>query len=158
MLRLKNPLRNGTGKGDRMTPNGIALAATVILLFPMGYFLLAAPAFLLVKLDIPPVTQLLRGMFNAHFLMVSIAGVIGTLAFAVAGRLTFAIGVGLIAAFAVWARGWFLRQWDVQLSARDAGDAGAVRRLRRLHWVGMLCNAIVLVAVVGSIPYIAASA
>jgi len=154
VLRLKNPLRNGTGKGDRMTSNGIALAATVILLFPMGYFLLAAPAFLLVRLDIPPVTQLLRGMFNAHFLMVSIAGV--SLAFAVAGRLTFAIGVGLIAAFAVWARGWFLRQWDVQLSARDAGDAGAVRRLRRLHWAGMLCNAIVLVAVVGSIPYIAA--
>jgi hypothetical protein len=141
-----------------MTSNGIALAATVILLFPMGYFLLAAPAFLLVKLDIPPVTQLLRGMFNAHVLMVSIAGVIGTLAFAVAGRLTFAIGVGLIAAFAVWARGWFLRQWDVQLSARDAGDAGAVRQLRRLHWAGMLCNATVLVAVVGSIPYIAASA
>jgi uncharacterized membrane protein YdcZ (DUF606 family) len=97
-------------------------------------------------------------MFNAHFLMVSIAGVIGTLAFAVAGRLTFAIGVALIAAFAVWARGWFLRQWDVQLNARDAGDAGAVRRLRRLHWAGMLCNATVLVAVVGSIPYIAASA
>jgi hypothetical protein len=141
-----------------LTSNGIALAATVILLFPMGYFLLAAPAFLLVKLDIPPVTQLLRGMFNAHFLMVSIAGVIGTLAFAVAGRLTFAIGVALIAAFAVWARGWFLRQWDVQLNARDAGDAGAVRRLRRLHWAGMLCNATVLVAVVGSIPYIAASA
>ena len=138
-----------------MTPNGIALAAVVILLFPMGYFLLAAPAFLLVKLDIPPVTQLLRGMFNAHFLMVSIAGVIGTLAFAVAGRLAFAIAVALIAAFAVWARGWFLRQWDVQLSARDAGDACAVRRLRRLHWAGMLCNAIVLVAVVGSIPYIA---
>ena len=60
MLRLKNPLRNGTGKGDRMTSNGIALVATVILLFPMGYFLLAAPAFLLVRLDIPPVTQLLR--------------------------------------------------------------------------------------------------
>ena len=57
-----------------MTPDGVALAAIVILLFPMGYFFLAAPAFLLVKLDIPHVTQLLRGMFNAHFLMMSIAG------------------------------------------------------------------------------------
>ena len=137
-----------------MTADGVALAAIVVLLFPMGYFLLAAPAFLLVKLDIPPVTQLLRGMFNAHFLMVSIAGVIGTIAFAVAGRLGFAIGIGLIAAFAVWGRGWFLRQWDVQLSARDAGDADAVRRLRRLHWGGMLCNAILLVVIVGSIPYV----
>ena len=50
-----------------MTPDGVAVAVMIILLFPMGYFMLASPAFLLVKLDIQPVTQLLRGMFNAHF-------------------------------------------------------------------------------------------
>ena len=141
-----------------MTSDGVALAAIVILLFPTGYFFLASPAFLLVKLDIPQVTQLLRGMFNAHFLMLTIAGLIGTVTFAATGRLAFAIGIGLIAAFAVWARGWFLRQWDAQLSARDAGDAGAVRRLRLLHWGGMLCNAILLFGIVGSIPYVAATA
>ena len=122
-----------------MTPNGIALAAAVILLFPMGYFLLAAPAFLLVKLDIPPVTQLLRGMFNAHFLMVSIAGVIGTLAFAVAGRLAFAIAVALIAAFAVWARGWFLRLWDTQL--RPGMPAMPVRYAGCAGCIGPACSA-----------------
>ena len=137
-----------------MTPDAVALLATVIVLLPMGYFLLASPAFLLVKLDIPPVAQLLRGMFNAYFLVLSIAGVIGTLAFAVEGRLVFAIGIGLIAAFAASARRWFLRLMDAELSARDAGDADAVHRLRRLHWGGMLCNAIQLVALVGSIPYI----
>ena len=137
-----------------MTSDGMALAAIVILLFPMGYFFLASPAFLLVKLDIPPVTQLLRGMFNMHFLMTGIASVIGAVTFALTGRPVFAIGVALIAAFAVWARGWFLRQWDVQLSARDAGDAAAVRRLRRLHWGGMLCNALELAVIVGSIPYV----
>ena len=137
-----------------MTSDGIALAAIVILLFPMGYFFLASPAFLLVKLDIPQVTQLLRGMFNAHFLMTSIAGAIGTITFALTGRPVFAIGVALIAAFAVWARGWFLRQWDAQLRARDAGDTAAVRRLRRLHWGGMLCNAAQLVAIVACIPYV----
>jgi hypothetical protein len=135
-------------------PDPVALAATVILLFPMGYFLLASPAFLLVTLNEPPVTQLLRGMFNAHFLMVTIAGAVATVAFAVAGRLVFAIGIGLIAAFAVWARPWFLQQMDAQMGARDAGDADAVRRLRRLHWGGMLCNATLLVAIVGSIPYV----
>ena len=87
-------------------------------------------------------------MFNAHFLMTSIAGGIGTVIFAMTGRPVFAVGVGLITAFAVWARGWFLRQWDIQLSARDAGDADAVRRLRRLHWGGMLSNAVQLVAIV----------
>ena len=65
-----------------MTSNAAALAATIILLFPMGYFFLPSPAFLLVRLDIPQVTQLLRGMFNVHFVAMSIAGVIGTLAFA----------------------------------------------------------------------------
>jgi hypothetical protein len=137
-----------------MMPDPVVLFAAVILLLPMGYFLLAAPAFLLVKLDIRPVTQLLRGMFNAYFLGLAIAGVIGTIAFAAEGRLVVAVGIGLIAAFAVLARRWFLRQMDAELSARDAGDPDAVRRLRRLHWGGMLCNAIELVAVVGSIPYL----
>ncbi|NOJ38935.1 hypothetical protein [Bradyrhizobium australiense] len=140
-----------------MTSDGIALAAIVILLFPMGYFFLASPAFLLVKLDIPPVAQLLRGMFNAHFLMLRIAALIGMVAFATAGRPVFAFGIALIAAVAIWGRGWFLRQWDAQLSARDAGDAAAVRRLRQLHWGGMLSNTVLLAAVVSSIPYISAT-
>ena len=141
-----------------MTSDGMALAAIVILLFPMGYFFLASPAFLLVKLDIPPVTQLLRGMFNAHFLMMRIAAIIGTVTFALTGRPIFAVVVTLVAAFVMWVRGWLLQKWDTELSARDAGDATAVRRLRRLHWVGMLCNAILLIAVIASIPYVSTTA
>ena len=137
-----------------MMPDPVALFATVVLLFPMGFFLLSAPAFLLVKLDIPEVTQLLRGMFSAYFLMVAIAGAVGTIALAVEGRPFVAIGIALIAAVAVWARRWFLQRWDAHLSARDAGDADAVRRLRRLHWGGMLCNAAQLVAIVACIPYV----
>jgi hypothetical protein len=140
-----------------MTAEGIALAAIVILLFPMGYFLLAAPAFLLVKLEIPEVAQLLRGMFRVHFLMVSVAGVIGTVTFALTGRWVFAIGIALITAFAFWGRRWFMQAWDAQQSAKDAGDAGAVHQLRRLHWGGMLSNAVLLAAVVASIPYVAST-
>ncbi len=138
-----------------MMPDAVVLFATIIVLLPMGYLLLAAPAFLLVRLDIPPVALLLRAMFNGYFLAMITAGVIGTLACAVAGRLVVAIGVGLIAAFAVSARRWFLRQMDAQLRARDAGDADAVRRLRRLHWGGMASNAVQLAVVVACIPYIA---
>ena len=140
-----------------MTSDGVALAAIVILLFPIGYFFLASPAFLLVKLDIPPVTQLLGGMFSVHFLMLRVTTVIGMVVFAATGRPAFALGVGLIAALAFWDRGWFMQRWNAQLSARDAGDADAVRRLRRLHWGGMLSNAVVLVAVVASIPYVSAA-
>jgi hypothetical protein len=138
-----------------MTPDNVALFATIIVLLPMVYFLLAAPAFLLVKLDIPPVTLLLRAMFSGYFLTVAIAGFVGTMAVAATGRLGLAIGIGLISAFAALSRRWFLRQMDARLSDRDAGDADAVRRLRRLHWGGMLSNAVQLAAVVACIPYIA---
>jgi hypothetical protein len=138
-----------------MMPDNFALFATIILLLPMFYFLLAAPAFLLVRLDIPQVGQLMRAMFSGYFLTLAIAGAIGTIAVAAEGRLVLAIAIGLIAAFAASSRRWFLRQMDARLSDRDAGDADAARRLRRLHWGGMLSNAIQLVAVVPSIPYIA---
>ena len=138
-----------------MTANAAALAATVILLFAMGYFFLASPAFLLVKLDIPQVSQLLRGMFNIQFVMMSVAGVFGTLAFVAAGHPLFAIAVGLVAICAILGRRWFMDKMDAELNARDSGDHEAVRRLRRLHWAGMLCNAVLLIAFVSSIPQIA---
>ncbi|MEA2892368.1 MAG: hypothetical protein QOI05_3161 [Bradyrhizobium sp.] len=138
-----------------MMPDNFALFATIILLLPMFYFLLAAPAFLLVRLDIPQVAQLMRAMFSGYFLTLAIAGAIGMIAVAAEGRLALAIAIGLIAAFAASSRRWFLRQMDARISDRDAGDADAVRRLRRLHWGGMLSNAIQLVAVVACIPYIA---
>jgi hypothetical protein len=145
--------RQGERKGVWMMPDNIALFATIILLLPMFYFLLAAPAFLLVRLDVPQIAQLLRAMFSGYFLTLAIAGAIGTIAVAAEGRLVLAIGIGLIAAFAASSRRWFLRQMDARVNDRDAGDA--VRRLRRLHWGGMLSNAIQLVAVVVCIPYIA---
>jgi hypothetical protein len=138
-----------------MVPDNVALFATIILLLPMGYFLLAAPAFLLVRLDIRPVTQLLRGMFNAYFVALIIAGSIGAVIVALDGRLLLTMGMGLIAAVATSSRDWFLPQMDARLRDRDAGDRDAVRRLRRLHWAGMLSNAIQLAAVVACIPYIA---
>ena len=141
-----------------MTPDPLAVAAMIILLFPMGYFTLASPAFLLVKLDVRPVAQLLRGMFNAHFLVMSVAGLIGTAAFLLAGRLLFAAIVGLLAALAIFGRRRFMQRMDDQLSAGDAGDADAARRLRRLHWSGMIGNAVLLAGLLASIPYISTAA
>ena len=132
-------------------PDPIAFAATVILLLPMGYLLLAAPL-LLVRLDIPPVALLLRGMFNAYFVVLAIAGAIGVIAFAIAGKPAFVVAVGLIVALAIFARRWFLKQMDAALSSAGAGEVGAGRKLRRLHWGGMLFNAIQCFAVVSSIP------
>jgi hypothetical protein len=147
-----------TRKADCMTPNPIVIAAIVIMFLPMGYFTLASPAFLLVKLDIRPVALLLRGMFNAHFLIMGVTGIIGTVAFLVAGRLLFAAVVGLLAVLAIGGRRRFMQRMDDQLSASDAGDAEAPRRLRRLHWSGMLCNAVLLAALLASVPYVTTTA
>jgi hypothetical protein len=138
-----------------MMPDNVALFAAIILLLPMFYFLLAAPAFLLVRLDIPAVAQLLRAMFSGYFLTLAIAGGIGMMAVAAEGRPVLAIGIGLVAALAASSRRWFLRHMDARLSDGDAGNTDAARRLRRLHWGGMASNAIQLAAIVACIPYIA---
>jgi hypothetical protein len=138
-----------------MTSDGAALAAIVILLFPMGFFLMSSPAFLLVKLDIAEVAQLLRGVIWAYLFMVGIAGIIAAIVFAVTGHPVFVVGVGAIAAFAIIVRPLLLERWDTLLRARDAGEPCAVRRLRQLHWGTMVMNMIQLGAVVSSIPFLA---
>jgi hypothetical protein len=137
-----------------MPPDAVALYAAVILLLPMVGFFLSSPTFLLVGLEIPEVTQLLRGLFNGYFLVMGLTGVVSAVGFVVAGRPAFAVGAIAVAIFATMARRWFLQRIDAELQARAAGIATAVSRLRTLHWKGMLANAIQLVVVVGSVPLI----
>jgi len=136
-------------------PDNVAVFATVILLLPMLYFLIAAPAFLLVSLDIRPVALLMRAMFNGYFLTLTIAGAVGTFAIILDGRPLLALGTALITALAVSSRRWFLRQIDTRIGESDPGDAEDARRLRRLHCGGMLSNAVQLAVLVASIPNIA---
>ena len=137
-----------------MPPDALALYAAVILLLPMVAFLLSSLTFLLVGLEIPEVTQLLRGLFNGYFLVMGVAGAVAAAGFVVAGRPAFAVGALAVAVFATMARRWFLQRIDAELHARAAGVATAVPRLRALHVKGMLANAIQLVVVVGIVPLI----
>ena len=97
----------------------------------------------------------MRSMFNVHFMAMVVTGVIATSPLPRRGDLVSGLGIGLVTAFAVSSFRWFLRQMDAQLSARAAGDVGAVRQLRRLHWGGMLSNALQLAVIVPCIPYMA---
>jgi len=96
MNAARKPCPAGERKGVRMMPDNVALFATIILLLPMIYFLLAAPAFLLVRLDIPAVALLLRAMSMA-FPDGGHCRCNRTITVAVAGRLVLAIGNCLIA-------------------------------------------------------------
>jgi hypothetical protein len=136
-------------------PDNVALFAAIILLLPMIYLLLAAPAFLLVKLDIPAVAMLLRAMFNGYFLTLIGAAIVGTLAVAISGRVILALGIALLLGWTLMARRWFLARIDARLQEQEAGGAQAARGLRSLHCWGMLGNAIQLTVLVACIPLIA---
>ena len=136
-----------------MTLDGLALAALIIVLFNMLYFQISSPSFLLVSLEIPTVTILLRGQFWYHFSILGVTTALATLAFAISGHLVVAAEIAAISAYAIFVRGWFRGRMDTELAARDGGDRQAVRRLRRLHWVGMLSHGVALAVLLGSIPY-----
>lgn len=135
-----------------MTAEQVSLAALILLLFPMFYFLVASLTFFLSKFQDPVVTRMLRGLFGTWLLGVAVLGTLGALAFANAGRLQVALLLGLVAALAAAARGWFLRRIDVEIRRRDAGDPLAIRRLRRLHLGGIAYNAVQLAAFLVAIP------
>ena len=137
-----------------MPPDALALYAAVILLLPMAAFFLSSPTFLLVGLEIPEVTQLLRGLFNGYFLAMGVAGVISAAGFVVAGRPAFGVGAVVVGTLAIMERRWFLQRMDAELQARAAGTATAVPRLRALHVQGMLLNALQLAIVVAGVPLI----
>lgn len=137
-----------------MVPDFVPLYAVVIVLFALMYFSFAAIPFLFVRLDVPEVQRLFRGLFSLHFRMVAGTALLATAAFAASGRLGFTAGMLVLAATALAARGLVLQHIDAQQDACRAGDGTAPRRLRRVHWGGMVANVLVVASVAGSVPYI----
>jgi hypothetical protein len=137
-----------------MTRDPGALFATILLLLPMVYFLFASLTFFLARFEDPVVTWMLRGLFKVYFLALGIGCGLGTLAFLRAGLPQVAAVTGLLAVLALFGRRFALGQVDAALRARDAGDAQAIRRLRRLHVGAVVYNAVQAFAVIGSIPVV----
>jgi hypothetical protein len=134
-----------------MTASQLSLAAMIVLLFPMFYFQVASLTFFLRPMGDPVVTWLMRGLFNTWLLGVVILGTVAVIAFASAGSARVALGLAAVAGCAALARRWFLARLDVQIRARDGGDATAIRRLRRLHLGGIAYNAIQLALLIPSL-------
>ena len=137
-----------------MVPNFVPLYGLVIVLFSLAYFFLASITFLFVRLEIPEVLWLFRGLFNAYFWMVGIAGLIATAALALSNHGALAAAMLLLATTAITAREWTIQRIDAQHSAFQSGDSGAIRRLRLIHWSVMLANVLIIAAVAESVPYI----
>jgi|SRR6185295_6333908 hypothetical protein len=137
-----------------MVPDFVPLYAVVIVLFSLIYFCLASLSFLLVRLDIPEISQLFRGLFNVYFWMVGCTGLVATAVFAASGRAAFTVAMLLLAATAMASRRRVLQLIDTQQTASQSGDTAAMRRLRLIHWGGMLANIVILASVASSVPFI----
>jgi hypothetical protein len=137
-----------------MVPNFVPLFAVVIVLFSLLYFSMASIPFLFVRLDIPEVSRLFRGLFNVHFWIVGCTGLVATAVFAASGRMAFTAEMLLLAATAMAVRSRVLQRIDTQQSAWQSGDTAAMRRLRLIHWGGMLANILVFATVASSVSFI----
>jgi hypothetical protein len=60
----------------------------------------------------------------------------------------------LLAATAMAVRGRVLQLIDSQQTAWQSGDAAAIRRMRLIHWGGMLANIVIIAAVASSVRHI----
>jgi hypothetical protein len=138
------------GKGEM--PLNITALTTIIVLFPMFYLLLASPAFLLVRLDIPQVAYLLRAVFFGYFLVLVVMGLIAVTLNALDGQLFPLIVSGLLTSFVFVWRHWMMRRVNAVLIEVQAGSEGAGSRMRRLHWIGMGTNALLTATMVALIP------
>src|SRR5258705_3793490 len=93
-----------------MVPDFVALYAVVIVLFSLIYFSFASIPFLFVRLDVPEVSRLFRGLFNSYFWIVGAAGLIATSVFAASGRMAFTAAILLFPPTAIAVRSrWLLR-------------------------------------------------
>ena len=138
-----------------MVPSFVPFYAVIIVLFSLIYFSLASLSFLLVRLDVPEVSRLFRGLFNVYFWMVGVTGLAATAVFAASGRMAFTAAMLLLAATAMGVRRRVLQQIDTQQAALQSGDSAAMRRLRLIHWGSMVANIAILATVASSVRFIA---
>jgi len=130
-----------------MMPDVVLLCAVVIVLFSLAYFCMASIPFLFVRLDVPEVSRLFRGLFNVYFWIVGFAGLVTSGVFAASGRMGFTAAMLLLAVASIAGRRGVLQWIDAQQSACQSGDAAALCRLRLIHWGGMLANILVFATV-----------
>jgi hypothetical protein len=136
----------------------ITFLTMIVFLLPMFYLLLASPAFLFVRLDIPQVARLLRAMFFGYFRVLVVVGLISASLNVLYGRLIEAGFIALITVFALVWRHWMMRRFDALVGEIQAGNTGVSPRLRHLHWLGMAANAAQIATTIALIPSLVSAA
>jgi hypothetical protein len=112
----------------------------VVLLFPMGIFMLASPPLLILKHDTPLDGRFIRGLFNLYYVALMTIGVTAAVGCAVFGQRVVALAMGGLVIFVFGIRRWVISKMDTLRGAMAGGDSSAVPRFRRLHIAGMIVN------------------
>jgi len=137
-----------------MVPDVAPLVAVIAVLFSLAYFAMASFPFLLVRLDIPEVWRLFRGLFDIYFKTVGIVGVVAAIAFATDGHLGFSAAMLILGGVAVAARQRVLQRMDTLHASYHSGGIAAMRELRVIHGGTMLLNVALLASIASCLPYI----
>jgi hypothetical protein len=127
-----------------MLASTFPLLSIVVLLFPMGVFMLATPPLLVLKHDTPTDARFIRGLFNYYYMAVIAIAAIGAAGCVAIGRSTVAVAMGALIAFVFALRYWMLSSMDKVRGEMTRGEALAVPRFRRLHIAGMVVNVVQL--------------
>ncbi|HEU5295488.1 MAG TPA: hypothetical protein VFU71_11935 [Burkholderiaceae bacterium] len=111
-----------------------------MLLFAMGFFMLASPPLLILKHDTPVDGRFIRGLFNVYYISVMTVAAVAAAGCALMGQGTVALAMSGLFVFVFAVRSRVVSQMDDLRGAMARGESMAVPRFRRLHIAGMILN------------------
>ncbi len=131
-----------------MILSAVALLASALLLGGMGFFAAVLAPLIFTTLPADAAGRFVRRVFPAYYLWIIGSAAVGALAL-LPLRLPDAIGLGLVAASALWLRQGLMPRINALSDAAQAGDAAAKAGFARAHQLSVLANvAQMLVALV----------
>lgn len=131
-----------------------ALLSTVALLAVTAYFLLGSVPLLVLKHDNPMDARFIRSFYITYYRLALVTGGATTVCYALAGRVSLALGAGAIVLLTLVLRAQFIPQMDRLAGQIRGNDLLAVPAFRNIHKAAILINVAQLFAILASLSLI----
>lgn len=138
-----------------MVARAFPFLSIVVLLFPMGVFMLGSVPLLILKHDTPTDGRFIRSLFNLYYVVLMTLGVVAAGGCTLLGRNDLALAIGGLVGFVFATRRWVIPHMDTLRGAIAEGEPTAVPRFRRLHIAGMILNVVQFGVVAWTLPRLA---
>ena len=129
----------------------IALFFTVVSLVTTAYFIMGGIPLLILAHDTPLDGRFIGRFFEIYYSAALVGSVGAGLSFALAGRIAFAMGSGLIAGAVLLLRRFIIRAMKRLGEAIQAHDPGAISGFRKVHAIALLFSLVQLIVIVWGI-------